>query len=357
MEIYANSLENSLKSITDDSLKVNPYRPSIPKWLLKGKIYQGITIRYARYLSYPNQAKHNQGTINHILDQSYAHLLNAIDPVRSVITVHDLIPILAWKGSIPGLSYPHYPLFYKLTVASLCKARTIIAVSQSTKRDLVTHCGLSDKKITVVYNGVDNRFRPMPLKEKDSVRRSFGFPDQDTLVILITGNQSYKNHSTSLKVVARLQHIIKKPIQLVWLGADNYVYDKYIREVDLHKRVICLNNLNIEQLVGLYNSVDCLLFPSWYEGFGWPPLEAMACGTPVVTSNVASLTEIVADAAPTAQPDDISGLTEAVKLLLEDEHHRNHYINMGLINASRFTWERCASQVANVYQQVLNDTI
>lgn len=357
MEIYADNLEKSLKLIACDTLNVSQYRPSIPEWMIKCKINHDIRIRYARYFSYPYQAKQNQGAINHIIDQSYAHLLNVIDPARSIVTVHDLIPILAWKGAIPGLSYPHYPLFYKLTIAALHKARAIIAVSQSTKRDLIAHCGLKGSNITVVHNGIDNRFCSMSKEKRGALRHSFGFPDQGTHIVLITGSQSYKNHLTSFRVVARLQHVTKKPVQLVWLGADNYEYEKCLEEVDLDNTVIRLSSLSFERLVGLYNSVDCLLFPSWYEGFGWPPLEAMACGTPVVTSNAASLPEIVADAALTARPDDIDGFAEAVKIMIEDEDLRNYYIKRGYNNVSRFTWDRCASEVAGIYRQLLENTL
>lgn len=357
MEIYADNLARSLKLVARDAFNVNQYRPLIPEWMLKYNINHGIKIRYARYLSYPKQAKRNQGTINHILDQSYAHLLNVIDPARSVITVHDLIPILAWKGAIPGLSYPHYPLLYKLTIASLRKARAVVAVSERTKRDLVTHCALIGSNITVVHNGIDDRFYSMSMDERVALRNSFGFPDQGTHLVLITGGQSYKNHRTSVQIIARLQYVIKQPVQLVWLGADNYEYEKCLEKVALTNTVIRLGNLSIERLVGLYNSVDCLLFPSWYEGFGWPPLEAMACGTPVVTSNAASLPEVVADAALTAAPDDIDGLSEAVRILLEDEDLRGDYIKRGYENAGRFTWDRCASKVASLYQQIIDDII
>ena len=111
MEIYANNLESSMQPIANDFLKVISYTPTIPKWVFNYKLPYGARIRYARYFSYPRQAKNNQGRINHIVDQSYAYLLNSIDHKRTIVTVHDLIPVLAWNGDIPGLSYPHFPLF------------------------------------------------------------------------------------------------------------------------------------------------------------------------------------------------------------------------------------------------------
>lgn len=355
MEVYAANLASSLSRVAGDAFEVEQYRPSLPTWLTRSRIPKGIKVRYGRYWSYRRQARRNQGTINHVLDQSYAHLLNVIDPARSVITVHDLIPVLGWGGTVPGLSYPHYPLLYKWIIASLHKARAIIAVSESTKRDLIRQCGLPDSQITVVHNGIDSRFVSLEEDARAAARASFGLPDRDTHVVLITGGQSYKNHLTSFRVVARLQQATSRPVQLVWLGADDVEYEKCVGTVELARAVTRLQNLDPERLVGLYNSVDCLLFPSWYEGFGWPPMEAMACGTPVVTSNAAALVEVGRDAALTASPDDIDGLTEAVRLLLEDPALRHDYIHRGILNARRFTWDRCALGVLKVYEQVLSD--
>jgi glycosyltransferase involved in cell wall biosynthesis len=198
MDVYANNLEKSLKLFASDTLNVTSYIPSIPDWLIKSYIPQGVKIRFARYLSYPNQAKKFQGTINHIVDQSYAHLLRSMGSSLTIITVHDLIPILAWKGLIPGLSYPHYPLLYKLTITSVHKASAIIAVSQSTKRDLIEHCGLSDSDITVIYNGIDPRFHVKKDEDRQRARHSFGLPVRNSNIILITGKQSYKNKMLSL---------------------------------------------------------------------------------------------------------------------------------------------------------------
>ena len=357
MEVYSNNLEQALKLVASDALIIKSYRPWIPNWLLKSKLPKGFQIRYARYLLYPLQAKSKQGTINHIVDQSYGHLLRLIDGERVVITVHDLIPILAWKGNIPGLSYPHFPLFYKLIISSLKKANAIIAVSHSTKRDLINYCGLDASKITVVHNGIDDCFQSFTDEKKYKLRGSFGFPDKNTFIILITGNQSYKNHSTSFQVMSKLQRISNKEIQLVWLGADDKTYEKYSIEINLKNKAIKLNNISLKRLVELYNSVDCLLFPSWYEGFGLPPLEAMACGIPVVTSNVASIPEVVSDAAIMLRPDDVDGLAMAIKNFIDNDTLRKKYIIRGFYNVDRFTWTRHATSLLPIYQKIIDGKI
>lgn len=353
MEIYSDKLERTLKPIANNFININSYTPSIFNWVSKYKLTFGIGMKYARYFSYPNQAKKNQGTINHIIDQSYAHLLNTINSRQTIITVHDLIPLLAWKGVIPGLKYPHYPLLYKLSIASLSKARAIIAISKSTKNDLINYCGIEESKITVIHAGVDKKFSSFSNEKKKLARHNLGLPTKDTYVVLIVGFQSYKNILVSFQVISKLQNNLNTNVQLVWLGSNKDMCSKYSKLANLNNDAIPLSNLDIDKLIELYNSVDCLLFPSLYEGFGSPPLEAMACGTPVITSNVASIPEVVGDAAIMLSPRDIDGLAKAVKKILENEILRNDYVKRGYLNASRFTWERCASEVFSLYKKIL----
>ena len=146
-----------------------------------------------------------------------------------------------------------------------------------------------------------------------------------------------------------------KPIQLVWLGSDNEVYNKCTNAIPLLNKVICYNDISQAELVNLYNSVDCLLFPSLYEGFGWPPLEAMACGTPAITSNISPLSEVVGDAALTNSPSDISGLVKSTLTILENEHTRFKYIELGLEHVKNYSWDVTASRVYNLYEKIIND--
>lgn len=355
MNIYADNLESALKSNYLNLYNINSFTPSIAKILSSLKIPYGVRIRYSRYFSYPFQAKKIQGQINHIIDQSYAHLLNFIDGQKTIVTVHDIIPLLAWKGKIFDYNYPYFPLLFKLSIKSLKKAKLIIAVSHSTKKDLIDHCGLNADKIKVIHNGIDSRFCAFSVEKKKSKRSTFGFPSENKHVILITGIQRYKNHNISFQTLSRLEQISKKEIQVLWLGADNKICAKYSKEVNLKNIAIPISNLSFTQLCELYNGVDCLFFPSSYEGFGFPPLEAMACGTPVVTSNVASIPEVVGDAAIMLSPNDINGFSMALKNILEDEKLRNKYIKRGYKNIKSFNWSDCAAKVAELYDSILEE--
>lgn len=354
MNVYGdNLLTNLRKYSTHENIKIGSYLPFFPGWLKKIFLNSTLIFRYARYVSYPWQVVKKSADLFHILDQSYAHLLNFIYLKPGIVTVHDLIPILSWKGLIPGLTYPHFPRLFMLGIRSLKKASAIVAVSESTKNDLIIHCGIDPKKIFVIHNGIDPNF--YPIKNTLELRRSLGFPGGDVTLVLITGIQKYKNHLTSVRAIERLEKISKRTIQLIWLGGANYYpcpkLDEAISKLNI--KPILLGHVSVEDLNKIYNSVDYLLFPSWYEGFGWPPLEAMSCGLPVITSNVSSIPEIVGDAAITLSPDDFVGFADAIQLLIDNPTLRNNYISKGYLNIKRFSWENNSKKMLDLYKKFL----
>ena len=352
MENYARNLATSLSEIQNDAFTYRDYRPAISCLARRIPEVGNCRMRFARYISYPFQAWRNQGNVNHIIDHAYAHLLYAIDPDRSVVTVHDLIPTLAWQGLIPGMIYPHKPYLFEFSLKALFKAAAIIAVSENTKKDLVRHCNIDESKIFVVYSGINACFQPLAIHDREALRNSFHFPADNTRIILITGTGYYKNHETCLRVLMRLNQLMDKPVMMVRLGRNIHAWQRLVVKKGLERQVVSIEWLPQDKLVNLFSCVDCLLFPSLYEGFGWPPIEAMACGTPVVTSNVASLPESVGDAALMAAPDDDLNLALAVKSLLNDEETRGIYVSRGLANVKRFSWSRCAEQVLDVYKNI-----
>ena len=356
MDIYADALGKALRICVDDRFDIIDYVPHTSDFRNKVLGKHRFRMRMERYLSYPLQARKHQSSVNHIIDHAYGHLLKCISPERSIINVHDLIPILAYNNKIPGLSYPNLPLLFKFSLSSLKAAKYVVAVSNSTKNDLVTYCGLAEEKIRVIHNGVDSRFILLPGAARNNLRRSFGF-QEGAKVILITGSLSYKNHATSFQVIEILQQKVIIPIQLVILKGASNDLEADMTKYRFDNQVIILSGLDTHRLVELYNAVDCLLFPSWYEGFGWPPLEAMACGTPVVTSNVASLPEIVGDAGLMESPHDPIKLAEAVLVFLENNEFREMYIQRGIKRASLFTWERCAIEFGKLYDDILRSDL
>ena len=354
IEGYARFLEIYIKKDNNNkNINLSSYKP---KQLMSRYFPNKINMRFARYIEYPLQIRtiHKKYDIHHIIEEGYAHLIDLpLDNKRTIVTVHDLIPLLSWKGIIQNLNYPHRPRLAEYSFNSLKRAAHIITISQNTKKDLIKFCGVKKKNISVIYNGCGKLFKPLPKKHKEILRKSkFKFPT-DSFLILIMGHQSYKNHETALKVLSQLR-LKKKNIYIVRLGRKNESWSKLKKYYSLNKYIIELNWLKPNEVSELYNSVDCLLFPSWYEGFGRPPLEAMASGVPVVASNVASIPEVVGKAGLLYDPNDVKGMTKGINLILKNKKVRNQMIKKGIKQSFLFSWEKNVEETIKVYKSIIS---
>lgn len=355
MERYTEELSRALATHCANELEVEQCRPRIPRLIGASPLGEINRMRIARYLGYPSSVRKRQGDINHVIDQGYGHLLYCLDPKRTVVTVHDLIPLLRWKGEVHGMAKGHRPWLSEFSFQALKRAARLIAISENTKRDLIRHIGCDPSRIEVIYWGIDHRFRPYPEEDRLRMRAQLKLPGPEAHVVLISGGVAYKNGETSLKVAVLLQRRCDRPVVLARRASPSASWDAAVREIGMEGRVVAVPHLPAGRMPDLYNAVDCLLFPSWYEGFGLPPLEAMACGTPVVTSDVASLPEVAGDAALMAAPDDIEGLADRVYGLLGDQTLRSEQVGKGLRQAAKFSWEQSARRTLQVYQQVLQE--
>ena len=353
MERYAAQLAAALGGALPAGWQLAEFRPSLPRALAALPVPARQRLRLARYLAYPLAAHGRPGDLNHVLDQGYGHLSYALPHARTVVTVHDLIPLLRWKGAIRGVVRGRRPWLNELSLKALRRAAHLIAVSESTRRDLMRHLGCAPDRISVVYSGLDPSMRPLAPPERQALRKKLGLPGPEVRLILVTGEAFYKNLETSLAVLRRLGERSEEPLMLVRLGESSPVWQRSVATAGLTERVLAIAPLADARMVELYNAVDCLLFPSWYEGFGLPVIEAMACGTPVVTSNAGALPEAVGDAAPMAAADDVGGLAELVEAVLRDPATRQARIEKGLAQSARFSWSRAAAGTLRVYEKVL----
>lgn len=347
MERYADQLATSLAARECANYELMEFRPRLGAVSRRLPQLANLRMRYARYRDYPRQASNIDSDIYHITDHGYAHLLPRLEPDKTIITVHDMIPLLAGRGLIPGVSLRRNWLA-EYSSSHLKRAARIITDSENSKRDIVRHCGCDFDSVEVVYPGLVDTFRPLG-ETRGRLRKLLGLPDEAVKLVLISGGQFYKNHAASLAVLRLLQGKYGSRVALVRLGRDGPEWRRLLQRSAYRGDVMLLNELSEEQLVALYNAVDCLLFPSWYEGFGWPPLEAMACGTPVVTSNRASLPEVIGDVGPTFEADDVEGMAGAVETLLYDARYRAAQIQRGWDQAARFSWENTSGQVLRAY--------
>jgi len=283
------------------------------------------------------------------------HLLPRLKDARTVLTVHDLIFLLFPEYHLPLNKWflnRFMPLFVR-------RAHAIIAVSQCTKDDLIRHYTVPSEKITVVYEGVDARFQPVTdLDTLTRVRARYSLPER--YVLYVGTIEPRKNLNTLLEAFAGLK---ERPatcdlrpatcdLRLVIVGKTGWLYEGFfrrLRELGLEDQVIFPGFVPDEDLPAIYSAAELFVFPSLYEGFGLPPLEAMACGTPVVVSNTSSLPEVVGEAGLMVDPRDVRALAEAMERVLTDEHLRAELTANGLERARQFTWERAAQETMEVY--------
>lgn len=353
MNVYANELGQALRAMSSDRFTFIDYVPTAPFTRGGDRVPSIWRMRLARYVTYPAAARSRQGDINHILDHGYAQLLCTIDGRKTVVTVHDMIPLAANRGKISGLRR-YRPWLSELSSSFLQRARLLIADSENTKADLMEFCRIPDARIRVISQGLSRSFRVLHETNKDDLRRALGLPLSDIFLILISGRQFYKNAGTSLQVLRELRQLGYVNCQIVWLGNSAARKCPDVTSHSLENAVHGVEPQDVDTLVQIYNAVDCLLFPSLYEGFGWPPLEAMACGKPVICSNAASLPEVVGDAALVASPTDVDTLVCHVVTVMDDGMLRQSMIQKGFIRAAHFSWEKHASEVCKVYQEILS---
>jgi glycosyltransferase involved in cell wall biosynthesis len=354
MEVYADNLIEHLNRLSKSQVTIGEFRPQVSSVMSRLPDYANLRMRLCRYVSFPRQARRVPVNVSHVLDHGYAHLLQVLKPRATVLTVHDVIPILSGRRGIHGTKLNGRRWLSEWSARYYKRAHRIIATSESTKRDLVEHCECDSERISVVYPGINSTFVPDQESEKQGHRKSLGLPPIGVNLVLITGQEFYKNQTTSLRVMEALRERYGDSIWLVRLGRGSPEWEREVEQSSVRKQISYLEDLPSDKMVHLYNAVDCLLFPSWYEGFGLPPAEAMACGVPVVTSRVASLPEVVGDAGLMVSPDDVSGLVDAIAALLDNHDFRQSQIQKGLIQARRFDWGRNADSTMAIYEEMMS---
>jgi glycosyltransferase involved in cell wall biosynthesis len=266
---------------------------------------------------------------------------------RSVVVIHDLSFIL----------YPQFTqaknLKYqtKLLPRSIRRASHIITVSENSKREIVEHYGVQPEMISVVSNAVDHdHFKPRPNNEVSKVRQKYGLPAK---FIHFHGTiEPRKNVQGLLDAYANLPDHIRDDYALVLTGGKGWQDEAIYQRIDQLKsnglRIVLPGYVDNEDLPAIYSAASLFVFPSFYEGFGVPPLEAMACGVPVISSNSSSLPEVVSEAAIKVSPKDTAEITKQIMRVLKDPTLAKTLSTKGINQAKKFSWDQSAKKLIKV---------
>lgn len=282
---------------------------------------------------------------------STGHLLPRLRGVRTVFTLHDLIPL-----RFPEYHLPLNRIFLRVMLPRfLQQADAIVAVSAHTRRDAIRLLGTDPQKITVISEGVDPRFRPVTEAGRlAAVRAAYHLPDK--FILYVSTIEPRKNHITLLRAYAamREQH---SEVGLVIAGSRGWMWQEFFRVLErqgLENEVRVIGWVPDSDLPALISAATVFACPSLYEGFGLPPLEAMACGTAVICSSSSSLPEVVGEDALLCGPQDVDGWRDALSRVLQDDEIRGDLEARGKDRAAGFTWEAAARDTRAVYDRVMD---
>lgn len=267
-------------------------------------------------------------------------------PVPSILTLYDVIPT-------------HYPAYYSrrtrllirlLKRLALRSAAHCLAISETTKGDFVREYGVAPERITAIPLAADGRFRPVEPAAVAAMRERYRLPPDYVLYLGIN-----KPHKNLMRLVEAWLFVRDRGITLLLAGREDPRYPQArqrVEELGLGDVVLFLGDVTEADLPAVYSGATVFVFPSLYEGFGLPVLEAMACGVPVACSNTSSLPEIVGDAALTFDPTDVEAIAAALSRLLDDAELRAELRQLGLERARHFTWTETARRTLEVYRTV-----
>lgn len=270
---------------------------------------------------------------------------------KLVVIINDLIPLAA--PQYQRLRYCLKRVYFKsLIKRTVKKADKIITISQYSKKDIIKFLGVEEGKIGVITLSVSKNYYPITSGLKETLAK-YGIKDK---FIFYFGNfNPHKNLRSLLEAYKILPEEIRNSYKLVIGGKKNKYYRnffKLIQDLDIKERVIFTDFIPEEDLPCLYRAAEVFVFPSFYEGFGLPLLEAMACGTPVIASNTSSLPEVVGDAAILIEPGNVSELSKAIEKVITDENIRKDLVNKGLNRVKSFSVEKTAGEILEILSKV-----
>lgn len=304
---------------------------------------EGLGRYWDQYRRYGTYAAAHAGDVNHIVDHGFGHLTAQLPRGRTIVTFHDAV-----VTKIPGVRWTTKASL-KHSLRAMRQAAVIVCDSQDGKKDLLELAPFPEDKVRVIPIGIDESFRPPA--DRASVRRRLGM--SGNVVLMVGHTQGYMNVGRMLRAVATVIARHGVDVTLVKIGLP-FTQDqmRMIGELELGDRIEIVGRVPFAEVPSYFQAADVLLYAPLLAGFGLPPLEAMACGTPVVASNRGSIPEVCGDAAVLMDAEDEGALAVALADVLTNAPRRRRLIDAGFARAAKFEWRASARQFLELYRVV-----
>jgi len=329
------------------TLFINKYLNTIEKKHIKGYgplLYPEKLSKLLMFINnYTTNKEINKWKPSVIHETYYSKIITSNFNAPKILTVHDMI----------HENFMNQPEMISKNIKvledkkkSILRADEIICVSENTKKDLLNYYNISQDKISVIHLAVDEMFKSYPNDET--------FETNEAPYLLFVGKRGgYKNFKTFILSIANSDKL-KKDFKVIYFGGDYFSNNDiaYFKELGLRENQIIQKNGNDLLLKSLYQNAKAFVYPTFYEGFGLPPLEAMASNCPVIASNRGSIPEILEDAAEFFEPDSIDSIIQAIESVVYSEERIKELINAGSNRCNEFSWSKTAKKTLEVYQKV-----
>ena len=293
----------------------------------------------------PWQARHLQLDVLH----SPHYTMPLVKPCKSIVTFHDMTFQL-----FPEIHRPIHRVFFPLMMQwSAQKADKLIAVSKSTKDDMLRLLEIYPERIVPIPEAASSHYQQLPTEQVEKVCERYQLT-RGKYIYYVGALEPRKNLPVLIEAYAKIAPDFPD-IPLVIAGRKGWMYDEIFKKVTflkLEEKVRFLGYVPESDLIGLYNGTQVFVYPSRYEGFGLPVLEAMHCGAPVITTRISSMPEVAGEAALLVEPDDVEALSTALREILTKDGLARELSQRGLARAKNFSWERCAQETLSVYESI-----
>jgi glycosyltransferase involved in cell wall biosynthesis len=352
MDIFASMLENYLTQLGH---QVRIIRPN--PWF--GKLLSSVFWRkwlgyIDKFVIFPAQLRQalSWADVVHICDQGNAVYVKYLGNVPHVITCHDLFPIRSGLGEFPECRTGWTgKQFQQMVMRGLNQGQKVACVSQQTQSDVLRLSSLPQSAVSVIPMGLNYAYSPMTATEFKPRLQALGIPEDCQFILHVGANHWYKNRLGVLSIFNQL--ILQQPeFYLVMVGKPmTDEMHQFIKTYNITKKVIELVEIDNENLRAIYSSTTALLFPSLYEGFGWPIIEAQACGCPVFTSNRSPMNDVGGEAAIYIEPDQPKETAEAI---IRHLPLLKTLKSKGFVNSQKYSAEIMISEYIKLYHQAIN---